>query len=92
MPDVLLAYALAALLTVLVFVFAFFIGKAVHAGRFVGFIGLILAALALLEKAGWTVRPWRPGSPAAAFDDLLFRIVFLAGFGLIVVALTREKA
>jgi hypothetical protein len=92
MPDVLLAYALAALLTVLVFVFAFFIGKAVHAGRLVGIIGLILAALALLEKAGWTVRPWRPGSPAAAFDDLLFRIVFLAGFGLIVVALTREKA
>jgi hypothetical protein len=91
MPDVLLAYALAALLTVLVFVAAFFIGKAVHAGRFVGFVGLILIALALLEKAGWTVRPWRPGSPAATFDDLLFRIVFLVGFGLIVVALTREK-
>jgi len=91
MPDVLLAYALAALLVVIVFVVAFFIGRAVRAGRFVGFVGLILVALALLEKAGWTVRPWRPGSPAAAFDDLLFRIVFLVGFGLLVVALTAEK-
>lgn len=92
MPDVLLAYALAALLTVIVFVFAFFIGKAVHAGRFVGFLGLILVALALFEKAGWSVRPWTHGSAAEGFNDLLFRVVFLAGFGLLVVALVREKA
>jgi hypothetical protein len=92
MPDVLLAYALAALLTVIVFVVAFFIGKAVHAGRFVGLVGMILVALALFEKAGWSVRPWTHGSAAEAFNDLLFRIVFLVGFGLLVAWFAGEKA
>ncbi|HEX5227514.1 MAG TPA: hypothetical protein VFW44_07370 [Bryobacteraceae bacterium] len=91
MPDVLLAYALAALLVVIVFLIAFFIGRSVRDGRFIGFIGLILVALALFEKAGWSVRPWTHGSPAEAFNDLLFRILFLAGFGLLVVRLTCRE-
>ena len=86
MPDVLLAYAVAALLVVIVFLAGLFIGRATGAGRIAGFLGLILAALALLEKVGWSVRPWTHGSPAEAFNDLLFRIVFLAGFGLLVAA------
>jgi hypothetical protein len=83
MPDVLLAYAIAALLVVIVFVVAFFIGRTLRSGRFVGFVGLILLAIALLEKAGWSVRPWTHGSPAEAFNDLLFRILFLVGIGLL---------
>lgn len=86
MPDVLLAYTLAALLVVVVFVAGFFAGRAARAGRFAGFVGLILAALAVLEKAGWSVRPWTHGSAAEALNDLLFRIVFLAGFGFLVAA------
>ena len=92
MPDVFLAYALSALLVVIVFLFAFFIGKAIHVGRFVGFVGLILATLALFEKAGWSVRPWTHGSAAEGFNDLLFRIVFLVGFGLLVAWFAGEKA
>jgi hypothetical protein len=86
MPDVLLAYAVAALLVAIVFVIAFFIGKAAHGGRYVGLVGLILVAIALLEKAGWSVRPWTHGSAAEDFNDLLFRILFLVGFGLLVIA------
>jgi hypothetical protein len=92
MPDVLLAYSIAALLVAIVFVVAFFIGKAVHAGRFAGLVGLVLIAIALFEKTGWSVRPWTHGSPAEAFNDLLFRILFLAGFGLVVVSLVRERS
>jgi hypothetical protein len=92
MPDVLLAYAIAALLVVIVFAVAFFIGKGVRGGRFAGFVGLILVAVALLEKAGWTTRPWTAGSPAAAFNDLLFRVLFLVGFGLLVVSSVGEKS
>ncbi|HEY7335281.1 MAG TPA: hypothetical protein VH639_10375 [Bryobacteraceae bacterium] len=46
-------------------------------------IGAILIGIAGLEKMGWAVRPWAVGSPAQQFDDLLFRIVWLAGFGFI---------
>ncbi|MGP0075758.1 MAG: hypothetical protein ACLPWF_27905 [Bryobacteraceae bacterium] len=88
MPDVLLAYAVAALLVAIVFVVAFFIGKAATGSRFVGWVGLILVAIALLEKTGWTTRPWTAGSPAAAFNDLLFRILFLVGCGLLFVSWT----
>ena len=91
MPDVLLAYAVAALLVAIVFVVAFLIGRAVQGGRFAGLVGLVIIGLALLEKAGWSVRPWTHGSPAEAFNDLLFRILFLAGFGLLVVWLAGEK-
>jgi hypothetical protein len=91
MPDVLLAYALSALLVAIVFVVAFFIGRSVGGGRFLGVVGIILVGIALLEKAGWSVRPWTLGSPAAAFNDLLFRILFLVGFGLLVAAFAVEK-
>lgn len=91
MPDVLLAYALAALLVAIVFVVAFFIGRAMRGGRFAGLVGLVVVALALLEKTGWSVRPWTHGSPAEAFNDMLFRILLLVGFGLIVVWLAAEK-
>ena len=88
MQEVLRAYALVILLVAIVFVVAFFIGKSIRGGRLAGLVGLILVAIALLEKAGWTTRRWAPGSAAAAFDDLLFRIVFLVGFGLLVIAWT----
>ena len=91
MPDVLLAYAIAALLIAVVFVIAFFIGRTTRGSRYVGWVGLILVAIALLEKAGWSTRPWTTGSPAAAFNDLLFRILFLVGFGLIVASSVGEK-
>lgn len=86
MPDVLLAYAIAALLVAVVFVAAFALRSIFARVRFLNLIGLFLVAVALLEKAGWVARHWSPGSPAASFDDLLFRILFLAGVGLLFVA------
>jgi hypothetical protein len=49
-------------------------------------IGIVIVAIALLEKAGWSVRPWSLGSPAAAFNDLLFRVLFLIGVGFLFVS------
>jgi|SRR5580704_6852486 hypothetical protein len=87
MPDVLLAYAIAALLVAIVFVIAFLIGLAFRGALpFLNLIGILLLAIALLEKAGWSTRPWTAGSPAAAFNDLLFRIVFLLGVGFLFAA------
>jgi hypothetical protein len=87
MPDVLLAYSIAALLVAIVFVIAFPIGLALRgAGPFLNLIGILLVAIAVLEKAGWSTRPWTAGSPAAAFNDLLFRIVFLVGVGFLFAA------
>jgi hypothetical protein len=74
MPEVLFAYAIAALLVAIVFVIAFVLGRAFGGARpFLNLIGIVIVAIALLEKAGWSVRPWSLGSPAAAFNDLLFR-------------------
>jgi hypothetical protein len=87
MPDVLLAYGIAALLVAIVFIIAFFLRSAfAQSARFLNLIGLVLVAIALLEKAGWSHHPWTVGSPADAFNDLLFRILFLVGFGLLVIA------
>jgi hypothetical protein len=87
MPDVLLAYAVAALLVGVVFIIAFLLGAALPGARpFLNLIGMLLVALALLEKAGWSARPWTAGSPAAAFNDMLFRILLLAGFGFLFAA------
>jgi hypothetical protein len=89
MLDVLLAYAIAALFVAAVFVIAFVIASRDASGRarvFLTITGGAIAAIALLEKAGWSTRPWTAGSPAAAFNDLLFRIMFLAGFGLLFVS------
>jgi hypothetical protein len=87
MPEVLFAYAIAALLVAIVFVIAFVLGRALSGARpFLNLIGMLIVAIALLEKAGWSVRPWSLGSPAAAFNDLLFRILLLVGFGLLFVS------
>jgi hypothetical protein len=51
-------------------------------------IGIAILAIAVLEKAGWSVRPWTAGSPAAAFNDTLFRILALTGVGLLFVSWT----
>ena len=84
MPEVLFAYAISALLVAIVFVIAFVLGRALSGARpFLNLIGMLILAIALLEKAGWSVRPWSLGSPAAAFNDLLFRVLLLAGFGLL---------
>ncbi len=93
MPDVLLAYAIAALLVVVVFVAAFLLGSALRGAVgqtrvLLTLSGGVILAIALFEKAGWTTRPWTAGSPAAAFNDLLFRILFLVGFGLLFVSWT----
>ncbi|HTW68195.1 MAG TPA: hypothetical protein VME17_26450 [Bryobacteraceae bacterium] len=91
MPDVLLAYAIAALLVAIVFVVAFLLRSALARARFLNLVGLVIVAIALLEKAGWSARPWTLGSPAAVFNDLLFRIFFLVGFGLIFCAQLSVK-
>jgi hypothetical protein len=93
MPDVLLAYAIAALLVAIVFVLAFLVGLALRDALprsrvMLTMIGGVLLAIALLEKAGWSARPWTLGSPAAGFNDLLFRVLFLVGFGLLFVSWT----
>jgi hypothetical protein len=92
MPDVLLAYAIAALLVAIVFIVAFFLGSSLRGSRrLLNIAGMIILAIALLEKAGWSVRPWSAGSPAAAFNDLLFRILFLVGVGLLFLGLRNGE-
>lgn len=87
MPEVLFAYLIAALLVAIVFVIAFVIARAFHGARPVlNVIGILIVAIALLEKVGWSTRPWTAGSPAAAFNDLLFRVLFLVGVGFFFVS------
>jgi hypothetical protein len=87
MPEVLFAYAISALLVAIVFVIAFVLGRALSGARpFLNLIGMLIVAIAVLEKAGWSVRPWTAGSPAQAFNDLLFRVLLLVGFGLLFVS------
>lgn len=51
MPEVLFAYAIAALLVAIVFVIAFVLGRAFRGNRrLLDLIGLALVAVALLEK------------------------------------------
>jgi hypothetical protein len=93
MPEVLGAYSIAALLVALVFVIAFVIGLVLRGASyrtrlFLNLIGILILAIAVLEKAGWSVRPWSLGSPAAAFNDSLFRILLLIGVGLLFVSWT----
>jgi hypothetical protein len=87
MPEVLFAYAFAALLVAIVVVVALVLSRAVQGARPVlNLIGMLIVVIALLEKAGWSVRPWSLGSPAAALNDLLFRVVFLVGVGFLFVS------
>jgi hypothetical protein len=93
MPDVLAAYSIAMLLIAVVFVIAFVLGLALRGATyrtrlFLNLIGMLILAIAVLEKAGWSVRPWSAGSPAAAFNDTLFRILILVGVGILFVSWT----
>jgi len=93
MSSVIGAYVIAALLVAVVFVVAFLIGYALRAASdrtrlFLNLIGIIIVATAVLEKAGWSVRPWTAGSPAAAFNDTLFRFLLLIGVGFLFVSWT----
>jgi hypothetical protein len=93
MPEVFGAYSIAALLVVVVFVVAFVLGLVLRGAAyrtrlFLNLIAIVILAIAVLEKAGWSVRPWTLGSPAAAFNDTLFRILLLVGVGLLFVSWT----
>ncbi len=93
MPEVFGAYSIAALLVAVVFVVAFVLGMVLRGASyrtrlFLNLIAILILAIAVLEKAGWSVRPWTLGSPAAAFNDTLFRILLLVGVGLLFVSWT----
>jgi hypothetical protein len=93
MSEVIGAYLIAALLVAIDFVVAFVLGYALRGASyrtrlFLNLIGIVILATAVLEKAGWLVRPWSAGSPAAAFNDTLFRILALVGVGLLFVSWT----
>lgn len=97
MPEVLAAYSIAILLVAIILILAFLIGRSMrgasHRTRaFLNLIGGVILAVALLEKAGWSVRPWAAGSPAAYFNDVVFRVLLLAGFGLLFVSWTAALA
>jgi hypothetical protein len=93
MPEVFGAYSIAALLVAVVFVVAFVLGMVLRGASyrtrlFLNLIAVVILSIAVLEKAGWSVRPWTLGSPAAAFNDSLFRILLLVGVGLLFVSWT----
>jgi hypothetical protein len=93
MPDVLLAYSVAALLVAIVFVIAFLLGLSMRGAPVktrvvLNLIAGVILATALLEKAGWSARHWSLGSPADEFNNLLFRVLLLVGFGLLFVSRT----
>jgi hypothetical protein len=93
MSEVFGAYFIAVLLVAVVFVIAFLIGYVLRGASYrmqllLNLIGIVILAIAVLEKAGWSVRPWTAGSPAAAFNDTLFRILALTGVGLLFVSWT----
>jgi hypothetical protein len=93
MSEVIGAYFIAVLLVALAFVVAFLIGYTLRGASYrtrllLNLIGTAILATAVLEKAGWSVRPWSVGSPAAAFNDSLFRILFLVGVGFLFVSWT----
>ena len=93
MAEVLGAYFVAVLLVAVVFVVAFLIGYTLrgasyHTRLLLSLLGMVIVGTAVLEKAGWSVRPWTAGSPAAAFNDTLFRVLALTGLGLLFVSWT----
>jgi hypothetical protein len=93
MPEVIGAYFIAVLLVAIAFVIAFLIGYALRGASYrtrllLNLIAMVILATAVLEKAGWSVRPWSAGSPAAAFNDTLFRVLALVGVGLLFVSWT----
>src|SRR5271156_6536359 len=93
MSEVISAYFIAVLLVAVVFVIAFLIGYMLRGASYrtrllLNLIGAVILATAVIEKAGWSIRPWTAGSPAAAFNDSLFRILFLVGVGFLFVSWT----
>jgi hypothetical protein len=93
MPEVISAYFIAVLLVAMVFVIAFLIGYTLRGASYrsrllLNLIGFVIISTAVLEKAGWSVRPWTLGSPAAAFNDTLFRVLALSGVGFLFVSWT----
>jgi len=93
MSEVFGAYFIAVLLVAVVFVIAFLIGYLLRGASYrmqllLNLIGIVILAIAVLEKMGWSVRPWTAGSPAAAFNDTLFRILALTGVGFLFVSWT----
>src|ERR1700689_2965970 len=93
MSEVVGAYFIAVLLVAAVFVVAFLIGYTLRGASYrtrllLNLIGTVIIATAVLEKAGWSVRPWTAGSPAAAFNDTLFRVLALTGVGFLFVSWT----
>jgi hypothetical protein len=93
MSEVIGAYFIAVLLVAVVFVIAFLIGYMLRGASYrtrllLNLIGAVILATAVIEKAGWSIRPWTAGSPAAAFNDSLFRILFLVGVGFLFVSWT----
>jgi hypothetical protein len=93
MPEVISAYLIAVLLVAAVFVIAFLVGYTLRGASYrsrllLNLIGMVILAIAVLEKAGWSVRPWSAGSPAAAFNDTVFRILALTGVGFLFVSWT----
>ena len=93
MSEVIGAYFIAVLLVAAVFVIAFLIGYTLRGASYrtrllLNLIGIVILATAVLEKAGWSARPWTAGSPAAAFNDTLFRILALTGVGFLFVSWT----
>jgi hypothetical protein len=59
-----------------------------RARLFFNVAGTLLIGVAVLEKIGWSVHPWVAGSPAQAWDDTLFRILWLIGLGLLLISWT----
>jgi hypothetical protein len=93
MSEVISAYFIAVLLVAMVFVIAFLIGYTLRGASYrarllLNLVGFVIIATAVLEKAGWSVRPWTLGSPAAAFNDTLFRVLALTGVGFLFVSWT----
>jgi hypothetical protein len=93
MSEVISAYFIAVLLVAMVFVIAFLIGYTLRGASYrtrllLNLVGFVIIATAVLEKTGWSVRPWTLGSPAAAFNDTLFRVLALTGVGFFFVSWT----
>ena len=93
MSEVVGAYFIAVLLVAAVFVVAFLVGYTLRGASYrtrhlLNLIAMVILATAVLEKVGWSVRPWTLGSPAAAFNDSFFRILFLLAAGLLFISWT----
>jgi len=93
MPEVVGAYFVAVLLVAVVFVIGILVGFALRGASYrtrllLNLIGIVVLGTAVLEKAGWSVRPWSAGSPAAAFNDMLFRVLALTGLGFLFISWT----